>query len=50
MDITDTEYLLSIYPNATDNEIERFCERVAICVADHITEDVARAIALAGLE
>jgi hypothetical protein len=45
--MTDAQYLTSIRPNATTDELWRFCERVAICMFDGgLSEDYARATAL----
>lgn len=48
--MTDTEFINQARFNLPETLIEQFCERVAICVADGISEDVAREIALAGVD
>ena len=45
--MTDEQWLLDIHPLATEDEIENFCERVAIMVADDINEHRARQLAYA---
>lgn len=48
--MTDAEYLKSIMPHATPEQLWKFCERVAICMYDSgLDEDIARAIALTWL-
>ena len=45
--MTDLEFLLSRKPDADENEIERYLERVAIMIEDGgINEDRARLMAL----
>ena len=44
--MSDLEFLLSRKPDADENEIERYLERVAIMVYEGINEDRARLMAL----
>lgn len=45
--MTDAEYLRSIKPDVTPEQLWKFCERVAICMFDGgLDEDLARATAL----
>lgn len=44
--MTDLEFLLSHKPQANENEIDRYLERVAIIICEGIDEDRARFMAL----
>lgn len=45
--MTDTDWFLDLLPDASQDEIENFTERVAIMVADDINEHRARHLAYA---